>query len=91
MRKPYIEVNRVYMERFRVATVTMGLLEKLVACVEKTPNKSNLNEFMRRHNALLLEYHSIYSGRITMPNHKDRFRIRGQCIKVLKHLAWIKF
>ena len=69
MRKKYIEVNTVYMERIRVATVAIGLLGKLVSCVAKTPNMDYMTEFMKRHNALLLEYHSIYSGKINLPNH----------------------
>ena len=50
MRKKYIEVNEVYMERIRVATLAMGLLEKLVACVEKTPHMDYMTEFLKRHN-----------------------------------------
>ena len=69
MRKQYIEVNRVYMERFRVATVAMGHLEMLVSRVEKKQKNTFMIEFMKGHNALLLEYHSIYSGKINLPNH----------------------
>ena len=71
MRKQYIEVNRVYLGRIRVASVAMGFLESMVARVEKKQNKKFMTEFMKGHNALLLEYHSIYSGRINLPNHSE--------------------
>ena len=59
------------MERIRVATVAMDLLESMVARVVEKQSKQFMTEFMKGHNALLLEYHSIFSGRINLPNHSE--------------------